>query len=140
MELFRDRYAIDKGNACKKCGRDLPDTYPHELCPACIEFELFSQVKEFIRSNDDVHEQDVAEKFNIPVRKVRDWIHEGRIQYKGDTSEKFTSVVCRSCGKPISFGNLCPTCHSLQQLQVVSAFKKPAESAGEMHFLGKEKK
>ena len=138
MELIHDRKKFNETKTCGKCGRELHESYPHELCPTCMEIELFSEVKEYIRNND-VHEQDVAEHFNIPIRKVRGWIREGRIQYKGDTTEKISGIYCRMCGKPIAFGNLCPQCHSLQQLQVVSSYKKPSDTAGEMHFLGKEK-
>lgn len=141
MELIHDRKRFkDEVKTCKRCGRDLHPTYPHELCPICMEMDLFNQVKEYIRSNEDVREQDVAEKFNIPIRKVRSWIREGRIQYKGEAANKIGGVVCQICGKPISFGNLCPMCHSLKQLQVVRQYKKPSETAGEMHFIGKEKK
>ncbi len=138
MQLNHNRPKLSDTKTCAKCGRDLHETYPHDLCPACMEFELFNAVKEYIRSNDDVHEQDVAEEFDIPISKVRGWIREGRIQYKGDNSDKLSSVVCKMCGKKIAFGTLCPQCHSLQQLQVVSNFKKQAETAGEMHFLNKK--
>lgn len=139
MQLNHDRPRFKESKTCAKCGRDLHESYPYELCPACMEFELFSEVKEYIRSNEDVHEQDVAEKFHIPLSTVRGWIREGRIQYKGDNSDKIAGVVCRMCGKPIAFGNLCPQCHALQQLQVIGNLRRQTD-AGEMHFIGKEKK
>lgn len=120
--------------SCEQCGARLHDSYPKTLCPSCIERNLFSDVKEFIRSRNDVREQDVAQEFNIPIRKVRDWIKEGRIQYKDDKGNTISSVSCRVCGKPISFGVTCPKCHSMQNLQVFVAQKK--EEDAEMRFLG----
>ena len=139
MELIHNRKQDTKGKSCPNCGRDLHPSYPNELCPMCMEMELFSKVKEYIRENNDVHEQDVADEFNIPVRKVKEWIREGRIQYKGEPAKQISSIACRRCGKPISFGSLCSTCHSLEQLQVISQFKRPSDANGEMHFIGKEK-
>lgn len=121
---------------CAKCGKEMHSLYPDEYCPICKEYLLFQEVKDYIRSGNDIHEQDVAEHFNIPIRKVREWIKEGRIQYKGETAGKFSSVHCSICGKPITFGTVCPECHSLQKLQVV-ATNQTTENA-EMHFLNKK--
>ena len=123
---------------CIKCGRDMHIVYKEDLCPICKEIELFSQVKEFIRENVDVREQDVADKFSIPLRKVREWIREGRIQYKEEKTEKIANLKCKICGKPISFGATCAECHSLQQLQVVATWRKTEEE--KMHFLGQDNK
>ena len=117
---------------CPQCGTQLNEMYPHELCPNCMEQNLFTEVKEYIRENE-VREQDVAEHFNIPVRKVRSWIKEGRIQYKGDDKDTISGLHCRFCGKPISFGVACSECHSLQNLQVVAAAQKNGEEA--MRFI-----
>ena len=35
-------------SVCKECRRNLPPDYPGEVCPACKERILFSQVKDFI--------------------------------------------------------------------------------------------
>lgn len=136
--IHKDRSQEDKTKTCSRCGRTMHQMYQLELCPICMEMELFNQVKEYIREND-VHEQDVAEHFNIPLKKVREWIRDGRIQYKGDTVNKITGVNCKICGKPISFGNTCPECHSLEALKVVASLHHTENAA--MHFLGnKEQK
>lgn len=119
---------------CKQCSKQLHHSYPHDLCPMCMEYNLFNEVKDYIRSNE-VNEQDVAEHFNIPVSKVRGWIKEGRIQYKGDSINSISNVHCRICGKPIAFGVTCPECHSLENLRIVASQQK-AENAA-MRFLGK---
>ncbi len=122
---------------CKQCGRYLADLYNKELCPTCIEMNLFSEVKDYIRSND-VRETDVAEHFNIPLRKVREWIRDGRIQYKNTNNDKISGVHCQICGKPIEFGTYCPECHRMQGLQVVAKrYGEERAQKGSMRFLGK---
>lgn len=122
---------------CEQCGRVLNTLYKEDICPECQEINLFAEVKEYIRSND-VREADVAEHFNIPIRKVRDWIKQGRIEYKDNGESSVRSVHCQMCGKPMDFGSLCPECRKLQGLQVVAKKYGDAQEAG-MRFLGKNK-
>lgn len=122
---------------CKRCGRLLPDIYGDDLCPSCQEAELFSEVKDFIREND-VREMDVAEHFDIPISKVRRWIREGRIQYKGDVGQSISGVYCQICGKPIDFGNVCSECHRMQGLKIVA--QQYAEQKAEMRFIKNKEK
>lgn len=132
MWAKKEEYKEQK--TCTQCGRYLDERYPEDICPACEEMNLFSAVKEYIREND-VKETDVAEKFDIPVSKVRGWIREGRIQYKGIGANTISSVNCQICGKAIDFGTLCPECHRAQGLQVVA--KRYQEEKSMMRFLGK---
>lgn len=117
---------------CGQCGLYLDRSYPDALCPNCQENNLFTKVKEFIRSND-VKETDVAEHFDIPLQKVRNWIREGRIQYKGCDSKNIAPLHCQICGKPIEFGTVCTECHHTKKLQVVTQWYD--EKTGKMHFL-----
>lgn len=134
MQLVRRDEPEETVKSCPQCGTKLNNMYPHEFCPNCMEINLFNEVKDFIRENE-VREQDVAEHFNIPIRKVRSWIREGRIQYKGEGKDAISGVHCRYCGKPISFGIACSECHSLQNLQVVAAQR--GEDNAAMRFLNK---
>lgn len=93
---------------CEECKKPLPLTYKEVLCPTCMEQKLFHEVKEYIREND-VTEYDVAEHFHIPHHKVKQWIREGRIEYK-DEHLNMISLHCAKCGASISFGTLCPKC------------------------------
>lgn len=131
--VHHNQEEINATKSCNMCGRTLGELYPDDLCPICQEIQLFSQVKEYIRSND-VHEQDVAEHFGIPLRKVREWIREGRIQYKGESKNSISGVKCHVCGKPISFGVTCAECRSLENLQIVAAHK--TEEPAAMRFVG----
>lgn len=101
---------FDNGlKSCKECHRELQDDYPGDVCPACKERILFSQVKDFIRKNN-VTEFDVAKEFNIPLFKVKGWIREGRIEYKELQKSSVKHIHCQKCGKAISFGALCTDC------------------------------
>lgn len=100
---------FDNFKFCSGCRRALPPSYEKELCPGCIENQLFSEVKEYIRSQD-VTEYQVADHFQIPHRKVKKWIEEGRIEYK-EQPERLRNLHCSQCGEPISFGNLCQKCY-----------------------------
>ncbi|WP_075720391.1 hypothetical protein [Roseburia sp. 499] len=101
---------FDNLKFCSVCRRPLPLNYDKEMCPGCIDNELFHQVKEYIRSKD-VTEYQVAEHFKIPHRKVKHWIEEGRIEYKEQHESKIRNLHCSKCGEPISFGNLCQKCY-----------------------------
>lgn len=94
---------------CQNCRRPLPVSYDGECCPHCKEQTLFQSVKDYIRSNE-VNEYDVAEHFHLPLSKVKQWIREGRIEYKDDALNEHITFHCQKCGAQISFGTLCTKC------------------------------
>ena len=96
---------------CTCCHKLLPEDYMYSMCPGCKEEELFSRVRDYIRGNE-VNEYMVANEFQIPLRKVRGWIKEGRIEYV-ETDTKIVGTKCQRCGKPVTFGMLCPDCMRL---------------------------
>lgn len=106
------------------------------------ELLLFDKVREFVRNND-VNEYQVAEYFDIPVRMVKQWIKEGRIEYKEKDKAGIMSNYCSRCGQPVSFGTLCPQCLRLlngEKARMIG-FSKPEEGEeGEMRFLDGERK
>lgn len=130
----REGYSTQK--TCQQCGRYLNDMYHEDICPSCKEMNLFSEVKEYIREND-VKENDVAEHFGLSIGKVRSWIREGRIQYRGQDGKTLSSVHCQICGKPIDFGTLCSDCHRMQGFETVARQYQEEKSA--MRFLGTDK-
>ncbi len=137
MRLEHDRNRnLPEIRECKQCGRSLNNNYKKDLCPSCIEINLFAEVKEYIRSND-VREMDVANHFHIPISKVRSWIQQGRIEYKATNGKTVSGTKCQICGKKISFGTVCPECHKIQNLQVIS--KQAGIQPEEMRFLGGRK-
>lgn len=98
---------------CSYCGKLLPINYSKDICPNCEESMLFSNVKDYIRENN-VNAFQVAEHFDIPLKKVKEWIKEGRIEYVLNPNEnKYSSNYCEICKKKISFGTLCSDCQRL---------------------------
>lgn len=99
---------------CEFCSRPLPTNSDKNLCPSCEENQLFQEVKEYIRSYD-VNEYMVAEYFNIPLKQVKKWIRDGRIEYKNaDAQKTIEGLHCQKCGASITFGTLCTKCMKLQ--------------------------
>ena len=97
-----------KYKQCEFCGRPLPKNYEGELCPRCKDNQLFNEVKHFIRSNN-VNEYEVAAHFGIPLKQVKEWIRDGRIEYRTKNAASNVSALhCQQCGAPITFGTLCP--------------------------------
>lgn len=104
------RNLFNNFKACENCKRPLPNSYIEALCPHCKESQLFFDVKDFIRNND-VNEYQVADHFDIPLKQVKGWIREGRIEYKEKgASNTIAGLHCQRCGAPVSFGSLCPKC------------------------------
>lgn len=136
MKVDKKRFSEMEIKNCKQCSRRLHPKYEKDICPECMELNLFNEVKEFIRNNE-VNESQVAEHFGLSNTKVRSWIREGRIQYKNSEGKNFSQVHCQICGKPLDFGNLCTECRHLQGLEVVS--KRYKDEEGQMRFMDRDK-
>ena len=78
--MLTEKNTSDKYKYCEFCGRTLPKHYEGTLCPTCQEAQLFRNVRDYIRANT-VNEYEVAEHFHIPLRQIKEWIREGRIEY-----------------------------------------------------------
>ncbi len=121
---------------CKSCGRRLSLNYEGDFCPVCQDLNLFHEVRDYIRSND-VNEYQVANHFQIPLKKVKEWIREGRIEYRKDNMvSTIDSMHCQNCGIPITFGTLCPKCLKLANRKV-QGFEGVQHASGDtrMRFL-----
>lgn len=127
MTLFGDY------KECEFCKRPLPDDYDETMCPHCIENQLFHEVKEFIREND-VNEYQVAAEFHIPVRQVKEWIREGRIEYKTQP-KNLSSDYCVRCGASILFGSYCSKCMKLASMNKGYAVNDMPMEDSQMRFL-----
>lgn len=121
---------------CKMCKRVLPLSYKNDYCPTCEDLRLFDKVREFVRSND-VNEYQVADHFDIPVRVVKQWIKEGRMEYKDPEHKSIIAAYCSRCGAPVTFGSLCPKCLRLMNGEKVKGFGKVErnEEDDRMRFL-----
>lgn len=100
---------------CKMCAKLLAPDYEREYCPACEENKLFDEVREYIRNNE-VTEHQVADHFRIPQKLVKNWIKEGRIEYKESAEAKeLVMLHCEQCGTPLTFGTLCRKCRKMAE-------------------------
>ncbi len=98
----------EKNRYCHWCNRPLAEDSESDLCPACEESAQFREVREYVRKHT-VNEFQLAEAFGIPLRKVKQWIREGRLEYR-ELEQKLTTLHCQNCGKEITFGNYCSEC------------------------------
>ena len=65
---------------CEHCGQAIPRCSEFACCTECQNSILFRAVKDYIRENN-VNEFEVAEHFGIPLRLVKQWMRELRIEY-----------------------------------------------------------
>ncbi len=128
---------------CRNCGRRLIRSAKNGLCPMCAEQELFNDVRDYIRAND-VKDYDVAEKFGLPLVKVKEWIRQGRIQYKDDPTMKASIMgnFCEICGSPLNFGTVCPRCmkdKKKENIKGVAITQPNSDGDKKMRFLDNDK-
>ena len=126
-----------KDKQCKLCNRYLPKDYEEEICPICKEIELFAKVRDFIRANT-VNEYQVAEEFQIPLKTVKRWIKEGRIEYVLSAKDRtyIDLITCLDCGFPIKNGTnlICEKCE--EKRKQLKTFVNPfLETDEQMRFL-----
>lgn len=123
---------------CEWCNRPLPKGYEGTLCAGCQENAFFREIRDYVRKHD-VNEFELAEAFGIPLRRVKKWIREGRLEYK-ETAGKMENLHCVRCGKPITFGSLCPECSRAQTVGSGYEIKKKDTDASEqIRFYNKNK-
>ena len=123
---------------CEYCGAPIPRSSEETFCDRCREHVLFQRVRDYIRAND-VNEFQVAAYFGIPLRVVKGWIKEGRIEYKEMPAGQRTlnnHLHCERCGAPVSFGTLCTKCLKLLNKNMHGYdLQKPQQDDDRMFFL-----
>ncbi len=139
-----NKYKRDK--VCKNCGRRIlySANSDEDLCPMCKEQQLFADVRDYIRAND-VRDYEVAEHFNIPLAQVKEWIRQGRIQYKDDpTIQKvLMGNYCEICGTPLKFGTICTACMKNKRRSEklgVAINQNNASGSSKMQFMEQDEK
>ena len=127
---------------CEFCGAPIPRSLETSCCERCRERVLFQEVKEYIRSND-VNEFQVATHFGIPLRVVKAWIQEGRIEYKETAVGKRAlnnNFRCETCGAPVTFGTLCTKCLKKLNKQNIHGYDmQKVQEDDRMFFLDTER-
>ena len=127
---------------CVYCGAPIHRSSEDAYCPQCRDRILFFDVRDFIRAND-VNEFQVAAHFGIPLRTVKGWIKEGRIEYK-ETPDGLRTINnnlrCESCGAPVTFGTLCPKCLKNMNKNIHGYDLNKPQDDDRMFFLNQDKK
>ena len=141
--MGNDRFQSNRFESHKvRYDRDDPAEDTSHIAPNALsqeikdEMVLFDAVRNYIRDND-VNEFEVAEHFGIPLTKVKDWIKNGRIEYREVEGATLPGDRrCFLCGKSISFGNVCTKCNREQsgKAQGMLAFKPENKENGKMRF------
>ena len=143
MKSNSNTYALDNNGAlktCEYCNTLLPKNSTGTLCNNCLEHVLFLEVKDFIRAHD-VNEFQVAEYFGLPLRVVKSWIKEGRIQYKEDAlgNRIMANSYCTVCGAPVTFGTRCSKCQKISTKNMQGFSNQFPTLNDKMHFLYDDK-
>lgn len=126
-------------NYCKWCGRPIPVELGVDMCAGCQEDQVFREIRDYVREND-VNEYELAEIFDIPMRQVKQWIREGRLEYKVQ-EKKMGHLYCQRCGREISFGKFCEDCNRiLYGVKGGYDAQKQAQGEEQIRFYNKNKK
>ncbi len=78
FENPKPRYRV-----CQKCGKPMARGTEGDYCEKCKNEVIYKEVKEYVLNNN-VTELEVSDRFNIPLSKVREWIADGRLEYRND--------------------------------------------------------
>lgn len=126
------------GKFCSWCHCPIPTDSESEYCDSCQESMQFREIREYVREHD-VNEFQLAEAFELPLRQVKQWIREGRLEYK-DEQHSMVNLHCQKCGKSIQFGNYCPECNRAM-LGVQGGFEtlKAGSVDEQMRFYNKDR-
>lgn len=94
---------------CTRCGKMFRPLSGKRICPDCVRAELeeFQAVRDFLRKNPGANILDVSEATGVPVKKIQEYIREGRLVVS-ESAE--WGVACEVCGAPVKTGRLCPKC------------------------------
>ena len=78
-------------------------------CPSCKkqDDEAFKKVKAYIYENGTATVMEVSEKTGVPVRFIRLYLKDNRIEIPEDSP---IFIQCERCGVNIRSGRLCPDC------------------------------
>ncbi len=129
---------------CVRCNKIFNYVGGVPICPNCRKNleEKFKEVKLFIRKNSASGITEVAEKCDIDVKQIRQWIREERLSFSEDSA---IGIDCEMCGKTIRTGRFCDTCKAALTNNLTSAYHKEPEkvedkkeTSSKMRFLNKD--
>ncbi len=94
---------------CAKCGK----IYAYDgqkLCLKCRREEevKFQEIKKYLYDNPDADIKEVSDATGVSVKKIMDYLRQGRLQLKGENSK--IVLECENCGTRIITGKFCDRC------------------------------
>lgn len=109
---------------CKSCGRLFNYLSGPPICPACREAleDKFARTKDFVRNNPGATIQLVAEKNDVTVQQIRQWVREERLEFSKDSP---IGIECESCGATIRTGRFCEACKGRMRSDFSNAISTP---------------
>lgn len=124
---------------CRGCGRLFNYLQGQQMCPACMADleDKFQSVKEFLRENPKAPLNVIAEKNDVSVKQIKQWVREERLTF---TEESQITLECEACGGKVLTGRFCDKCRTSLQNELSSAYKRPAATlAPKKNASGKDK-
>ena len=93
---------------CPRCGKIFAKQY-ESICPKCLKEEeaIFEKVRDYVKENPDKTVHEVSEECEVTVKRIMQYIRDGRIEAGEGMHGEFT---CSQCGKPIKAGRMCEKC------------------------------
>lgn len=94
---------------CPRCGKMFRPLSGRRICPDCVKADLeeFHSVRDYLRDHPGANIFEVTEATGVPVRKIQEYIREGRLVVSESAD---WGVTCENCGAPVKTGRLCPEC------------------------------
>ncbi|HHV59487.1 MAG TPA: MerR family transcriptional regulator [Clostridiaceae bacterium] len=134
---------------CIRCGKVFTYVYGLPICNDCRkqDEEDFKRVKEYLYDNPGASMSQVASDLGISVKKIKNFLREGRLEIVGDGANMF--LECERCGKSIKSGLYCEECErALKEdlTKTASELKKELNPKddwykdGKMRYLYRDKK
>jgi len=95
---------------CERCGKTFNSSGFFNVCPVCtgLDEQDFLRIKEYLYEHPGAKLLDVVTDLNIPVRKIKRYLRENRLEIL-EKNNRF--LFCEMCGKPIRSGQFCDTCY-----------------------------
>lgn len=92
---------------CPICGKIFIKVV-RNICPDCLDQEEreYEEVRKYLKDAPGASVSEVSEVTGVSEDRVLKWMREGRL----DVALTVGGLTCRSCGAPITAGNLCVRC------------------------------
>lgn len=125
-------------NICQVCGTEFEADSIKALCYECrkIDRHLFGIIRDFLYDNPGASVKEVVDYTGVTASIVLKYLREGRLETIG----AIKLLNCESCGKPITYGNLCSECNEKLSRSFQSASNVKSKSTNKRMHTNLKKK